>query len=327
MAQDKGELVRKIFLVLVFVCSCMIATGEETNLIKVGGALEMRENNAGIAISTSAPGYTGTTEIAGLELAEGDHHVSLSFKNMNVREIIRILGRTAKFNVVACRSVTGNIEQVKMTDVEWPVALASLADSMGYQTLLHDGIVFVGTPADFELLAAPEAGAPASQNKVSLSFKDADLANILKVAISPRQNSNIVISDAVEGKFSISLADVSEAVAIRDIARANGHDCMYYDDVWLVTSPAIISSLRTKQLDLPAVAAAGNISLDFRNTDISALYSILARKGNLKIDLAENVRGRVTVKIVDQPPAKVISLIAWCNGYEVSFTADGLQIR
>jgi hypothetical protein len=320
---------KKVAVALVLICFGigMLSAEGEKNFIKVGGALEMRENSAGIAISTSVAGYSGTSEISGLELPDGDHHISLSFKNMNVREIIRILGRTAKFNVVACRSVTGNIEQVKMTDVEWPVALASLADSTGYQTRLQDDIVFVGTPADFALLAAPEAGAPSSQENISLSFKDAALADILKVATARRQNASIIMSKTVEGNFSISLTDVSEAVAVRAIARANGHDCMYYDDVWFVTSPAIISSLREKQLSVPAGPAAGNISLDFRNTDIRAIFSILAQKGNLKIDPAENVQGRVTVKIVDQPPAKVTSYLAWCNGYEVVPTADVLQIR
>ncbi|PKL48579.1 MAG: hypothetical protein CVV42_08890 [Candidatus Riflebacteria bacterium HGW-Riflebacteria-2] len=320
---------KKIALALIFICFGigMLFAEPEKNFIKVGGALEMRENKAGIAISTSMPGYTGNSEIAGLELGEGDHSISMSFKNMDAREIIRILGRTAKFNIVTCRSVTGKIEQVNMKDVEWPVALASLADSMGYQTCLQDGIIFVGTAADFKLLSAPVSGAPASEDKISMSFKSAALTNVLQMAVSIRKNSSIIMAASVIGSFSLSLTDVSEAVAVKAIARAAGYDCMYNDGVWFVTSPAVISSLRAKELSVPAVATGNNISLDFRNTDIRTIFSILARKGNLNIDLAENVQGRVSVKIVDQPNTKVAAFLAWCNGYEVTAATDGIQIK
>jgi len=308
----------------------MIATGEEANLIKVGGALEMRENNAGIAISTSAPGYTGTTEIAGLELAEGDHHVSLSLKNMKVREIIRILGRTAKFNVVACHSVTGNIEQVKMTDVEWPVALASLADSMGYQTRLQDGIVFVGTPADFEMLAAPESGGPDSEEKVSMDFKDAEISQVLKVIISKRRTGSMVIPVSVVGKCSISLRDVSEASAVKAVARSNGLDCLFHGGVWFVAQPEVIRGLRQRDLDGAGINGfndSGKVTIDFRETEIKQILKVLSHQSGQKFEAADNVHGRITARIIDQSYIKAISYIAWCNGYQVSFTADGLQIR
>ncbi|HAE38519.1 MAG TPA: hypothetical protein DCG57_07760 [Candidatus Riflebacteria bacterium] len=320
---------KKIAMLLIFVCSGLnlLIAEPEKNFIKVGGALELRENSAGIHISTAAPGYTGTNEIAGLDAGSGDNHVSLLFKDFPVREIIRILARMAKFNIVACRSVTGKIEQVNLKDVEWPVALASLADSMGYQTRLHDGIIFVGTAADFELLSAPMTAGPASEDNISMSFKDAALADILKVAIAPRKNASIVIASTVDGNFSISLSNVTEAVAIKAIARASGYDCMYNDGVWLITSPSIISSLRDKELRVPAGQTDDNVSLDFRNVDISAVFSILAQKSNLQFDLAENVQGKVTIKIVDQSPAKVAAVLAWCCGYQITATASGFRVE
>ena len=326
---NEGTRMKKIAMVLIFVCSGLnlLIAEPEKNFIKVGGAIELRENSAGIYISTAVPGYTGTSEIAGLDVSSGDNHVSLFFKDFAVREIIRIIGRMAKFNVVACRSVIGKIEQVKMKDVEWPAALASLADSMGYQTCLHDGIIFIGTAADFELLSAPMPAVPASEDKISMSFKDAAIADILKVAIARRENASIIVASTVDGNLSISLSDVTEAVAVKSIARVSGYDCMYNDGIWLIAAPAIISSLRDKELSVLTGSAGDNISLDFRNVDIRAIFSILAQKSNLKIDLAENVQGKVTIKIVDQSPTKTAAHLAWCNGYQITATANGFRVE
>lgn len=323
---------KKVAVALVFICFGigMLSAEGEKNFIKVGGALEMRENSAGIDISTSAAGYTGSSEIAGLELGEGDHHVSMSLKGMDVREIIRIIGRTAKCNAVACRSVTGKIEQVKITDVEWPVVLASLADSMGYQTRLQDGIVFVGTPADFALLTASDSGGPDSEENISMDFKDTEISQVLKVIINKRKTGSIVIPANVSGKCSVSLQDVPERVAMRAVARSHGFDCLFYSGVWFVASPEVINSLRQRDLDGSGINGFNDpekVTIDFRNTEITQILKVLGNQCGKKFEAADNVHGRITALIIQQSYIRALAYIAWCNGYEIAPTADGLQIR
>ena len=70
--------------------------------------------------------------------------------------------------------------------------------------------------------ATPAARPPAdSQRLISLDFKDADVVNLLRI-LAAESGRNIVISDDVRGKMSISLRNVPWNVALDTVMEARG---------------------------------------------------------------------------------------------------------
>jgi type IV pilus assembly protein PilQ len=65
------------------------------------------------------------------------------------------------------------------------------------------------------------AAPPESQRLISLDFKDADVVNLLRI-LAAESGRNIVISDDVRGKMSISLRNVPWSVALETVMEARG---------------------------------------------------------------------------------------------------------
>jgi type IV pilus secretin PilQ/predicted competence protein len=65
------------------------------------------------------------------------------------------------------------------------------------------------------------AAVPADSRLISLDFKDADVVNLLRI-LAAESGRNIVISDDVRGKMSISLRNVPWTVALETVMEARG---------------------------------------------------------------------------------------------------------
>src|SRR3990170_1718421 len=78
-------------------------------------------------------------------------------------------------------------------------------------------------PAPIRVAQAPQAQPPASNGSppISLDFKDADIANLLRI-LAAESGRNIVAGEDVKGKVSISLQNVSWELALDTILEARG---------------------------------------------------------------------------------------------------------
>ncbi len=78
-------------------------------------------------------------------------------------------------------------------------------------------------PAPIRVAQAPQAQPPASNGPrpISLDFKDADIANLLRI-LAAESGRNIVAGEDVKGKVSISLQNVSWELALDTILEARG---------------------------------------------------------------------------------------------------------
>ncbi|MBI2555421.1 MAG: AMIN domain-containing protein, partial [Candidatus Rokubacteria bacterium] len=79
------------------------------------------------------------------------------------------------------------------------------------------------TPAPIRVAQAPQAQPPVSNGSrlISLDFKDADIANLLRI-LAAESGRNIVAGEDVKGKVSISLQNVSWELALDTILEARG---------------------------------------------------------------------------------------------------------
>lgn len=78
-------------------------------------------------------------------------------------------------------------------------------------------------PAPIRVAQAPQAQPPASNGSrlISLDFKDADIANLLRI-LAAESGRNMVAGEDVKGKVSISLQNVSWELALDTILEARG---------------------------------------------------------------------------------------------------------
>ncbi|MBU1105780.1 MAG: hypothetical protein KKB51_03845 [Candidatus Riflebacteria bacterium] len=319
-----------LFFVLICFSAVLSADLEvkpDQNMIKVGEQGSWRQTREGIAIYTSAKGFDAVSSIPDLDPGSGDNKISLKFKNADIRDLIRMIQKMSGFNIVVCKGVMGQIEQVQLTDVDWPVALASLAYSKGYAARIRNGIIFIGDAKKLEwMFSQSDNNAPTDGDLISISFKDTAIVDVLKV-VTARTKRNIVIEKSTVGHLTVSLHDVSETAAVTALVRTNGFDCLYHDSVWFIGSPLLIETLRQQNLAKDVQFNGGDISMDFRDTDIRAIFNIIAKQSKMKLSVTDNVQGNITVKLTDMPSEKAASYIAWGNGYDIEFTTDGIQIK
>lgn len=93
------------------------------------------------------------------------------------------------------------------------------------------------TPAPIRVAQAPQAQPPASNGSrlISLDFKDADIANLLRI-LAAESGKNIVAGEDVKGKVSISLQNVTWELALDVILEARGLQKVEKDGVIRIVS-------------------------------------------------------------------------------------------
>jgi len=89
-----------------------------------------------------------------------------------------------------------------------------------------------------------------------------------------------------------------------------------------IEQPVLEAKLVAETETAPAVAKEPEavkmnnlVTLNFRDADLSAVLDILARKGNLNILAGKDVRGNVTVRLVDVPFDVALNAVLNVNGY------------
>src|SRR5262245_26105140 len=90
---------------------------------------------------------------------------------------------------------------------------------------------------------ATAAPAPGSERPISLEFKDADVVNLLRI-LAAESGRNIVISDDVKGKMSISLRNVPWQLALDTILEARGLQRVEKDGVMRIVSTEQLTKQR-----------------------------------------------------------------------------------
>jgi type IV pilus assembly protein PilQ len=69
----------------------------------------------------------------------------------DIRDALRLLSQEGGFDILASRNVTGTVT-ASLTDVDIDTALSAILKTAGFVARRENGIVYVGTPADFQLM-------------------------------------------------------------------------------------------------------------------------------------------------------------------------------
>ena len=79
---------------------------------------------------------------------EHDDHLEIYARNQDIRDVLALLSEQSGLNIVAMRSVSGQVS-VSLSNVTVDHALEAILRSTGYIARREDRFIYVGTPADF----------------------------------------------------------------------------------------------------------------------------------------------------------------------------------
>jgi type IV pilus assembly protein PilQ len=80
---------------------------------------------------------------------EGDDHLSLDFQDADIRDVLDLISREGNLNILPSNSVKGKVS-ASLHDVDISTTLSAILKSTGYVTRQHGGMIYVGTPRDFQ---------------------------------------------------------------------------------------------------------------------------------------------------------------------------------
>lgn len=162
------------------------------------------------------------------------------------------------------------------------------------------------------VLAVPVAMAssgslPGAEERLSLSFQDVEVRAVLKV-LADFTGSNLVVSDAVQGKVTLRLQDVPWEQALDLVLRSKGLGRRQDGNVLLVAPLAELAGHQRQALaaQLPATLDRALLTVSHaRAVDIVQLFQALAPEGSPG---AITVDERTNTIVASQPPARLAEL-------------------
>lgn len=112
-----------------------------------------------------------------------DGKLTVILQNTDIRTALKLLSEQGGINILASKSVTGEVT-ASLTDVDVETALAALLQTAGFISRKERGIVYVGTPADFDSMDQV-------RDKISMRvyrpnyIKAADLETLIRPMLTP----------------------------------------------------------------------------------------------------------------------------------------------
>ena len=96
---------------------------------------------------------------------------------------------------------------------------------------------------------------------------------------------------------------------------------------WPVLSPERIAGAQTQETPAAAAAAAGNVTLDFKDADIRNVLKIISYKSGMNIVTTPDVMGNVTIRLTEVPWERALDVILQTYGYGYEKKANIISWR
>jgi type IV pilus assembly protein PilQ len=86
-----------------------------------------------------------------IERNHDDGRLTISLEDTDVREALKVFSQAANIDILASKNVSGTVT-ASLRDVDAQTALAAILKTAGLVSRHENGLVYVGTPADFEAM-------------------------------------------------------------------------------------------------------------------------------------------------------------------------------
>jgi type IV pilus assembly protein PilQ len=138
------------------------------------------------------------------ETPSSSNKINLDVKDRDLAEILQFISRRVGVNIIPDPNIKEKVS-IRLENMDWREAL----DAIARQTSCK----IVTESANYIRFTQPTV--------INMEFQDADIRVVLEL-LAKQAGANIVISDNVKGKISLSLRDVPWQDALETIVKANG---------------------------------------------------------------------------------------------------------
>ncbi len=235
------------------------------------------------------------------------------FVGVPLQEIVREIAVDRKLNFIVGGKAGSNLVNIKFEDDEISRIMADIAEKGNAGFLEDNGIlVFASKSGMAEFQSFPFLEGISNPASISLDFSDVDIRDLCTL-IGKKSGFNIITEKSVRGNLTLRLIDVPWPTALHHAAGVLGVECRAHGNTIFVADKR-----RVGQLVPPTVtgeAKEKKISVQFRDSDIRDIFGIIARHFSRDFITGRNVRGNVTISLLEVCESEAAHILSASNGF------------
>lgn len=238
--------------------------------------------------------------------------VTLSVKDADVRDVLKMMGEQSGINVVPDPTVTGLVT-LTVQNVTVDEALEALVKAYSYNyTRVSENIFIVGKqPLKEPYLCTIKNG------KLTLIAQGQDIKRVLN-DIATKGKINIIYDQSVNGQVNANLIEVNIQDGLKSLCYSTNLVLTQRENIFNVASMMGVQA-QNRQLNVSYVN--GLLSVDVKNGDLSDLIRAIGDQTGFKFMLFGGNHQLVDLRVTDLPVEDVIKMLL--AGTRYSFKKQG----
>lgn len=239
--------------------------------------------------------------------------VTLSVKEADVRDVLKMMGEQSGINVVPDPTVTGLVT-LTVNRVSVDEALQALVKAYGFNyTRVSENVFIVGKqPIKEPYLCTVENG------KLTLIAQSQDIKRVLN-DIATRGKINIVYDQSVNGQVNANLIEVNIQDGLKSLCSSANLVMTQRENIYNIAS---LMGAQSQNRQLNVSYSNGLLSVDVKNGDLSDLIRAIGDQTGFKFMLFGGNHQLVDLRVTDLPVEDVIKMLLAGTRYSYKKQGD-----
>lgn len=244
--------------------------------------------------------------------AFAENLITLSVKDGDVRDVLKMMGEQAGINVVPDPSVRGQVT-LTLNEVTTEEALEALLKAYAYNYIKVSEKIYI---VSMQVIKEPYL-CDIADGKMTLIAQSIDMKRVL-TDIAAKGKLNLIYDQSVNGQINANLLEVSIKDGLKSLCNANNLVLLEKDGIYSVTS-----SMNAQQQgrQLAVSVKDGKVSIDVKNGDLTDLIRSIADQSNISIMVFGGNHQLVDLKVDNVPVEDALRMLL--SGTRYSFKKDG----
>ncbi len=242
---------------------------------------------------------------------------SIDVKDMDVRDVIRLISRGYDLNIVLDREVSGRVT-LNLIEIPVDVGLSVLVEAYGWELTLAGDVYHIG-------IAEPEARAEltVTQGLVSADILNAQMSDFVQ-DLSEKAGVSIIAPNNITGLITAKLYNIPVRDAIKSIFEGNGFSVTSSRGVYTIGNGdggSSSSQPRGNRRQFSVDLTGNELTIEVQNGDLNALIQQIAQESELEIVIYGQLTGQVNARLNRIPLDEGLALIL--GGTKYTFVNRG----
>ncbi len=228
--------------------------------------------------------------------------MSLDVTGIDIKDLVRTISRGYGLNVVVDKDIKGTVT-LHLTAVPIMEGLQAIARSLDLD-VAKEGNIYHLRPREIPQVS-DIAVLPGGKLKVDV--RDANVRDVLE-EVSKKSGQSIVFDDAVQGRVTGKLLNVSFDDGIKALLEGNGFKVVNQKNIYRVTSDFDVSGAPARRHAIGATQypfyvnfSNNRVSIDARNADLGDVIHALAAEAREQTVTYGDIVGKVNAQVDDVP--------------------------